>query len=227
MLSKRYEIKEKAIKLRVSGKSIKTIGKELDVPISTLSGWFKNIELTKSQKEKLLENWRIGLIKARAKALIWHHSQKEIRIKKAQEEAVIILNKINTDDINVLELALAMLYLGEGSKTQSTSMSNSNPLIIRFFISALAKIFSIDKNSLKYELHLRSDQNEFDTVDYWSNKLGINKSNFTFIKDKRIVKAKTYSNYKGVCVVNCGRIAIQRRLVHLGQEFCKMQCMDS
>jgi hypothetical protein len=212
--------------MRTNGASIRKVERVLKIPRSTLSGWFKYIKLTKSQKMKLYANWRNTLIDARKRAVIWHNRQKELRIREAHEKAIEILNKINLKDNNISELALAMLYLGEGAKTQTTSMANSNPQIIKFFIKSLEKIFKIDKNSLKCELHLRSNQNELEAMKYWSSELDINISRFTFVKDKRIAKTATYTNYKGVCVVNCGRIAIQRRLVHLGKEFCKIQSLD-
>lgn len=227
MISKWYDLKSQAIKMRKNGTSTREVERVLKIPRSTLSGWFKNIKLTKTQKRKLDTNWRNALIDARKKAVIWHNHQKELRIKDAHEKATETLNKIDIDDKNVLELALAMLYLGEGAKTQTTSMVNSNSQIIKFFIKSLHKIFKVEKNDLNYELHLRSNQNEIDAIDYWAKELGINKGRFTFVKDKRIAKTATYPNYKGVCVVNCGRIAIQRRLVHLGQEFCKIQYKDS
>ena len=222
-----YDLKPRAIKMRENGASIRKVEKLLKIPRSTLSGWFRSIELTKNQKRKLNNNWLNALNNARKKAVLWHNHQKELRIKAAQREAMEILNRINTTDNHIIELAIAMLYLGEGSKTQTTSMANSNSLIIQFFIKSLEKIYKINKNTLKYELHLRSNQNELQAIDYWSNELGINNNLFTFIKDKRIAKTATYPKYKGVCVVICGRIAIQRRLMHLGQEFCKIECMDS
>jgi len=222
MISQWYELKPQAIKMRKNGASIRGIEKLLKVPRSTLSGWFKNIKLTKTQKIKLDINWQNAMNNARKKAVLWHNHQKELRIKKAQAEAVEILNKINSNDKSILELALAMLYLGEGDKTQSTSMANSNPLTIKFFIKCLERIFGIETNLLTFELHLRSNQDESDAIDYWSKMLDINPNRFGYVKDKRIAKTKTYPNYKGVCVVICGRIAIQRRLVHLAEEFSKI-----
>jgi hypothetical protein len=70
---------------------------------------------------------------------------------------------------------------------------------------------------------LRSDQNEKELIEYWARQLNLSTNVFSSIKDKRTAKSKTYPNYKGVCVVMCGgNIAIQRRLVYLGQEYCKI-----
>lgn len=212
--------------MRREGNSIREIEKILQIPRSTASCWLKGIELTNYQKDILNKKWKDGLIKARIKAVEWHNKQKEIRINIAHEEADMVLEKININDKYILELALAMLYLGEGAKTQTTAMANSNYLVVKFFIKSLEKLFKLDGNLFGYELHLRSDQNEFEAIDYWSNKLNIDKGRFSFTKDKRTVKNTTYIEYKGVCVVNCGRVAVQRRLVHLAEEFSKIVSLD-
>ena len=216
------KLKQEAINLRLQGKSVRDIEKRVHINRSTLSGWFKNINLTEEQNKKLQENWKNALVHARGKAVVWHNEQKALRIKTAQKEANQTLNKINPSNNYVLELALAMLYLGEGSKTNTTGLGNSNPLILKFFVKSIERLFGLDRNILKCDLHLRSDQDKNDAIEYWSKELSIPKNNFIAMKDKRVAKSKTYSHYKGVCVVQCGRIAIQRRLVHLAEEFSKI-----
>ena len=44
--------------------------------------------------------------------------------------------------------------------------------------------------------------------------------NFGFSVDKRTMKSATYLDYKGVCVVHCGRVAILRRLGFISEGFC-------
>lgn len=217
----RYGIKEKAIKLRTEGKSIRDIQKELNIAKSTLSGWFKNITLTENQKKILNEKAKIALVKARQNALKWHHQQKQLRIKRAKNEAENALNNIDTNNVYILELALALLYLGEGSKSETTSMGNSNPMILKFFIKSIKRVFTNAKLG-KLELHLRSDQNADKEIKYWSKELNINTSNFSYIKDKRVAKSKTYAYYHGVCVVRFSEISIQRRLVFLSSKYCNI-----
>ena len=220
MISRWYELKSEAIKMRENGTSIREVEKLLKIPRSTLSGWFKDIKLTKEQKDKLDKNLRASLSNARKKAVLWHNLQKEKRLQVAKNKAIKILENINFKDKNILKLALAMLYLGEGDKTNLTSIGNSNPLILKFFIKSVESLFNIDKSDIKCEIHLRSDQNEKNMIKYWSNELNIPSRAFSTVKDKRIAKSKTYSDYKGVCVVRCGKIAIQREIVSLSREFC-------
>jgi hypothetical protein len=222
MKSKWYELKPTAIKMRKTGCSIRDIEKTLNIPRSTLSGWFKNIKLTKKQKEQLQKNWKRGLIKARKKAAIWHKTQKQQRISQAKKEATSTLSKIDTKNKQILELALSMLYLGEGDKTKETNMGSSNPFILKFFIRSLKILFDVNPSDITCQLHLRNDQNKKELIQYWSKELGIAPNKFNAWKDKRTAKSKTYPDYKGVCIVRCGNIAIQRRIVYLSKKFCKI-----
>lgn len=221
MISKWYEYKNQAINLRKKGKSITHIESTLGIPRSTLSGWFKNISLTIKQKQILKNNSNKALIYSRKKAVLWHTTQKRKRIQEAKRQAELILSRININNKDILELALAFLYLGEGAKNKATSMGNSKPQILRFYISAIKTIY-IDAKIGRCELHLRSDQDEIKEIKYWSKELNIKKENFGFVKDKRIAKSKTYTDYHGVCVIRFGNIAIQRRLLFLSKKYCNI-----
>lgn len=216
-------LKSKAIQLRKRGYSIRTIEKQLKVPRSTLSGWFRNIELTKKQKEKLFSDWQNALVKARERAVVWHNTQKRERLAEAAQQARKILKNINMRDRNVIELALAMLYLGEGfKKTDVTGMGNTNPLILKTFVTLIKKCYGAKNDQLQCQLHLRADQNEKEIRNYWSSELNLPLQCFKFVYfDKRTVGSKTYPDYKGVCMVRWGNVAIQRKLINLSKDFCE------
>lgn len=216
-----FETKEQAIALRKQGISITEIEALLQIPRSTLSGWFKTIELTEVQQLRLRQNSELALVKARVKASAWHRSQKALRLQRAKEEAEAILKEIPLND-SIIELAAAMLYLGEGAKNNTTAISNSNPLILKFFIAVLTKIYDLELNQIRCELHLRADQNADAIKEYWSKELGMPLNSFrSVVFDQRTAGRPTYPTYKGVCVVNCGNIAIQRKLIYLYNQFCQ------
>lgn len=223
MKSQWYKQKKTAIGLRKSGYSLRMVEKKLNIPRSTLSYWFKNVVLTSEQKEILLKNWRQALDKARLKAVKWHNKQKLIRLETAKSAALETLEKINIKEAGILELALAMLYLGEGFKSKpQTAIGNSNPLILKFFIKILETIYNLDRKKIKCELHLRADQKPNSIKRYWSQQLNIPLANFTSTQvDARTKGSVTYENYKGVCVLQCGNAAIQRKLIYLAEEFCQ------
>ncbi len=223
MKSRWYKLKNKAIKLRKNGFSIGKIEHRLGIPRSTLSGWFKNIKLTQKQKEKLLRGWKNSLAKARKKAILWHNEQKEKRLKMAKEEALKTLEKISINDPNTVELALSMLYLGEGTKkANETALGSSDPSILKFFLSALKNVYNLDATKIRCDLNLRADQNPIKMKSFWAKTLKLAPSNFKNInKDKRTIGSKTYSDYRGVCHIKYGSVAIQRKLINIGNLFCQ------
>lgn len=229
MISKWSELKDKAIELRIQGSSIRFIEDELGIPRSTLSGWFKNITLSTEQEYILHQNWIDGLESARKKASEWHHTQKEKRLEAAKLEALKVTEKIDFSDIPNMELALAMLYLGEGFKKNSdTGIGNSDPMILKFFVALLKRLYALTNEDLSCYLHLRADQDSTEMIAYWSNVLNIPEKNFKKTSiDLRTQNSKTHDSYKGVCVVRCGNVAIQRKLVYLSKIYCEKIIADT
>jgi len=223
MQSKWFDLKEDAIKLRKRGNSFRQIEKKLGVAKSTLSGWFRNLNISEKNKIRLHNNWTNALQKARVKASIWHKAQKIKRLKEASDSAFKTLETIDLNNIPLLELTLALLYLGEGSKrNDDTAIGSTDPMILKFFVSLLKNVYNVPVQKIRCQLNLRADQNIEEIKKYWSKTLKIPSSNFRFAsKDARTLGSKTYSSYKGVCQVRCGNVAIQRKLIHLSNLFCK------
>jgi hypothetical protein len=221
MKSKWFHLKDRAILLRKKGYSIRTIELRLGIPRSTLSGWLKDVPLTSSQRRKLRTEWNKSLKKARAEAVKWHNKQKEDRIELARLQAIKTLERLPKNPA-IRELALAFLYLGEGAKRdRSTTLGNSNPMILRFFISVLQSDFGIPEDKFACWLHLRADQNPDDMICYWAKELSLPKKNFRSCAiDERTKGLPTYPHYKGVCIISCGNIAVQRKLLYLSNMFC-------
>lgn len=221
MISKWFELKDKAISLRKRGKSLKDVEKILGIPRSTLSGWFSGIKLSENQRKALDKRWREALVYARTKSVIWHNTEKKKRLELAEKEAAESLLGIEAGNKSVLELALAMLYLGEGAKTAKTSLGNSDPEILSFFASSMEILYGLDRKTIRCDLHLRADQNVNEIKHYWSKKLKIPLICFKSASiDKRTIGRKTYPHYKGVCILNYSNVAIQRKLVYLSRQFC-------
>jgi hypothetical protein len=164
-----------------------------------------------------------GVQYTRKNAVVWHNAQKKKRLEYAKQQALSVINKIDLSSKEIFELAVAMLYMGEGSKKNiSTSLGNSDPLILKFFLTGMKKLFNIDPTKIRYDLHLRADQNSKEIKKYWSKELNVPIERFTQVSvDQRTARKPTYPNYKGVCVINCGTVAIQRKLVYLSRIFCE------
>ena len=222
-------MKEKACEMRKRGSSIRDIEAVLGINRSTLSGWFRDITLSEKQKTVLHKKWLESLVRGRQKAVRWHNEQKEKRMLKAQDEARKSLRNLSSRDVSLQELSLAMLYLGEGFKNSAgTGMGNSDPLILNFFIESISGIYGIPRNQFKCWLHLRADQNIKEMKKYWSKELKLPLENFMAASlDQRTLGTKTYPHYKGVCMIQCGTVAIQRKLMYLSRMFCEKVIMGA
>lgn len=223
MKSKVNNLKHKAIKLRKQGISIIEIERSLGVAKSTLSYWFRDIELNKRAEKRLAHAKTVALFDARRKASLWHNEQKALRIEKARLDTEITLSKINLDDPAILELCLAILYLGEGfKKSDKTGLGNSDPLIVKFFVESMKRLYDVGHTKQKFHLHLRADQNPEQMKKFWSNFLDVSLERFGAVSlDQQTLNKPTYDDYKGVCIANYGSVAIQRKLVYLGRIFCE------
>ncbi len=222
MISKWFELKNEAISLRKKGLAIRYIENKLGIPRSTLSGWFKNIKLSEEQQQKLTEDWKNGLTTARKKAATWHIEDGNRRRKIIRQEVESFTSNIKIGK-EMGELILATFYLAEGGKTEdSFAIANSNPEILLGIVSLLRKVFIIDESKFRCALHLRKDQDENKAKEFWSTILGVPKTQFIKTQfDKRTIK-KTYEHYKGVCVLIYYDMALQRRILYLGEEVLKI-----
>lgn len=223
MKSKWFEYKDSAVQMRKRGASIRTIEQRLGIPRSTLSGWLKDVPLAPIHQRRLKKRWNNALIEARKRAVLWHNAQKLNRIQAAREAAHVMLSSVDAADSALIELALAFLYLGEGNKrTPATALGNSDPAILRFFIVALRTLYDVPLSDIRCELHLRADHDPSASVSYWSAALGLPEKNFGKPSvDPRTAGKPSYERYKGVCVIRCSRVAIQRKLMYIAEGFCE------
>lgn len=220
MKSKWFEYYDEVRQLRQQGASMTVIERRYGIPRSTLSGWFKDIKLTEEQRTKLMVNRQDGWKKAREQAVISHNAMKAARIAAAEQAATKTLANLEITP-EILDITFAMLYFGEGAKRNVTSIGNSNPLVLRFVLAVLYRNYGLKPSQIRCDLHLRADQDGSDMKQYWSRQLGLPIEQFKHVSyDKRTAGRATYDHYKGVCVITCGQIAVQRKLISLYNQFC-------
>lgn len=220
MKSRGHQYKQEVLDLRRQGVSMTVIERKYGIARSTLSGWFKEVPLTEEQRTRLMKNSLDGWARGRPKAALWHRTQKQKRLEEAKIQALDTLQKIELTP-EILDLAFAMLYWGEGAKNGGTSLASSDPRILRFVLAVLENNYDLSRKDIRCELHLRMDQESDEIKNYWSKELGVPLERFKHIAyDKRTAGRPTYPHYKGVCVLQCGKVAIQRKLIYLYTLFC-------
>lgn len=186
------EIKNKAIDLRKRGLVYSEILAQIPVAKSTLSEWLKDVGLAKAQKQRITAKRIAGQQKgARARREQRIELQKKIYAQSALE-----IGKLTEREKWLIG---SVLYWGEGAKEKEwrpgnpAQFMNSDPTMIKFFISWLTSYCATGRNDICFALHIHENcKNRIEEVKkYWSKQTGFPVSNFNEIYYKKhIIKTK-------------------------------------
>jgi hypothetical protein len=205
MRAQYHHLKLQAIALRKKGKTYSEIKRRLKQPVpkSTLSLWCHDVVFAAKHKKRIEDAMKINIHKGRALALASNRLKREKYLQEVYSR-VSHLGKIFKDK-EVAKISLAVLYLGEGSKTRSSLMfGNSDPAIIVLFLRLLRYCYKIDENKFRCTLQCRADQDVEKLEKFWSNLTGIPKDKFykARVDARTIGKASKKPEYKGVCRID-------------------------
>jgi hypothetical protein len=72
------------------------------------------------------------------------------------------------------------LYWGEGTRSDKHSirLGNTDPLLIKSFMTFLERMFGVQSSNLKFGLQIFSDINPQEALDFWTRELGVNSYQF-------------------------------------------------
>ena len=164
--------------MRRSGKSYAEIYAALRIPKSTLSGWMAEIDWSSALKKKLSLSAQAGhsirlqeLNKLRGRNLAKAYDA-------AREEARIDFEVLK---YNPLFISGIMLYWGEGDKLTkyATSLSNTDPYLIRLYVFFLENVCRLPKEKIKAHVLIYPDLDEEKCRLYWASRSHIALSRFT------------------------------------------------
>jgi len=199
-----------AIELRKQGKSYSQIKQVLGLSKSTLSGWLKDMPLSRKEIDALLWHNEKRIEKCRNTKL--QHKEE----KNKQEYEYASKNILPLSDRELL-IAGLFLYWGEGGKTNEaqTVISNIDPKLVQFAVYWLMKCFHIRKDKFKAKLHIYSDMDEEKSISYWMNILGFERTQFnkTYIKKTRIRNLSYKGFGYGTCNVYIGSVDVKRKIM--------------
>ncbi len=132
----------------------------------------KDIAVLTNINARIIEYWMVRFaIKRRSRS-------ESVYVKNNRGKAVFAFSDdIGTDSIFSLGLGLG-LFWGEGMKLNSNGvrLGNSDPDLILFFKKFLKEIFQVPEEKFKYYLQIFNDHNPDDIVDFWANKLGVDRA---------------------------------------------------
>jgi hypothetical protein len=157
-------LKPEAIRLRDAGYSYKMIHDALGIPMSTLSGWFRDKPYTpNAEARNRIETGKYA----------YGLRRRDERLQEIQELNVFgqtEIGHISTRDLWILGLGL---WIGEGSKTiEQIRLANSDPRVIQLWVKWLYEICGMNAENIFVTLHIYPESNEEDCRAYWRSVIG-------------------------------------------------------
>lgn len=200
---------------REQGYSYNEISEQIGVSKSTLSNWLKHISLTLEQEQRIQQHIEINQTAFVAKARKTNKERYRLAREKAYQQGKEIASMI-PDNNAVHELALAMLYLGEGDKTGNrVQIANTDPEVLKYFLWAMEELYHISRSEMSLRLNLneiaRPHANKM--IEWWAGILRCDVSQFQKTQfDNRSKSTHMTTDYHGVCTVTYGDTYLFERL---------------
>ena len=162
--------KDKAIKLRLEGKSYNEILKILDIPSKgTLNYWFKTLKLPCSAKQLLKQKIKIAKEKG-----LFRFNKERTKAIKFENENIRTLARMEIPKLNPKSLLLVgtALYWGEGLQSENFKVSgisfvNSNPFMIRVFMRFLRETLLVSDERIKAHIRIHPNIKAVDAILFW------------------------------------------------------------
>jgi hypothetical protein len=166
-------LKEQATQLRKNGMSYAQIRQHIPVSKGTLSLWLREFPL-KEERLRELRDWNAKRIENFRKTM---QAKRNNRLKIIYTQQEKFLFPLSTRDLIIGGLCL---YWGEGAKTKPSELilSNTNPAMIRFFMSWIETCYQMSREKFVVRLQLYSDMDIEKEIQFWTQALNIRPEQF-------------------------------------------------
>jgi transcriptional regulator with XRE-family HTH domain len=209
--------RKKAVLLRQQGYSLNEIAKKLLISKSTASLWLRNITLDKNAKLRLGQRTKAKSLNGLMSYSKKLRDNKIKQIKHDEGEGKKLLGKLSKRDIFCIGIGL---YWGEGYKrgSQEFGFTNSDPVMVKFYIMWLNVVFGVNKKDLILRISINvSHQKRIAEVErFWTHTTGMSLSQFTktsFIKASSNKKYANPSSHMGTLRIKVKNGTRMRRMV--------------
>lgn len=178
--------RDRALRLRIEGKSYSEIGKEIKVSKSTLSLWLRDIVLSDKARTRLDGRMRKEGAKMLIKMNKMQTKHAEERARTASKAGRKRIHMLTQSDLLVIGTAL---YWAEGYKRlqvrdgkermgHKISFVNSDAQMISVFIRFLLETLKIPSDKIRLGMRLYAHINEKDARVFWMRATGLSSRHF-------------------------------------------------
>lgn len=211
---KKNKLFNKACILRRNGYSLREISEKLKISKSTASLWLSGVEIGKNGQKRILKQKEKAIINLRK----FKENQKKNYLKNIKNNCDVLEGK-NRFKKNDLKIFLAMLFWGEGSKNERRLVfMNSDPEMIRVYLSLLRSSYKINEKKLRAVLHLHDYHKVFECKKFWSDLTKIDKNRISIYK-KENTRKRIRENYQGCISIRYGDVRILDELILIVKRF--------
>lgn len=209
--------KRQAITLRERGHSLQEISVKLGISKGTASLWLQHTPLSVRAQERIQKRRDEGSRKSRATLNDRTHK----RLTEAFGFAQKTLGNIS-DTTDSSRLYCALLYWCEGEKSKndkSLFFTNSDPLLVKFFLKHFRKGFEIDETKFRVCVHLHSYHDAKRQLLFWSQITNIPLAQFIKPYQKSNSGKNKRAGYAGCASVRYHDVRIARQVQAIARAF--------
>jgi len=174
------EVRDRAFRLRLAGKSYNEIRNAIGVPKSTLSSWFKHVVLSDIARTRLASRTRLGSATLVKRNKMQTHKAEQ----RAREARALAKGKVPVLTKRDLLIIGTVLYWAEGYKrlhirdgkermSHSISFVNADPLMIKAFLRFSQEELVVPVEEIHLTMRLYPHINEENARTYWKRVTGL------------------------------------------------------
>lgn len=178
--------RERALKFRLAGKSYNEITRLLEIPKSTLSGWFTGLVLPVKARERLQERVAEGSFRGLMKRNKNQTHLARERMHTIRNQSKNEIGQITSNELKMIGLAL---YWAEGYKRpiskngrvvtyHPVALSNSDPELIQIFLRFLREVCGVSDEDIDADIRIYEHMNEAELLRFWQGVTRLPQENF-------------------------------------------------
>ena len=175
-----------AYKMRVQGKSYAEIAEGLGMSKSTLSSWFRHLELPAETKEKIRQRSRAASMNALFKI---NHE----RTQKAEERSTVsrassrhYIGKLSHRDLLLIGATLywtdgyksPIIHKGKARTYHPVSFTSTDPQKTALFVRFLQEVCKVHEEHISADIRRRDTKQDPQLLQFWSKTTGLPYSRF-------------------------------------------------